>query len=162
MTVWLALWRRPARLAPALLPFLAAVALTAFFGSRFEPGVWYSELAKAPWTPPNWVFAPAWTVLYVVIAIAGWLAWRAQVRAIELLVLWIGQLVLNAAWSWLFFGRHDVGLALMDIALLTALAGVFALRSRSSSPAAAWLFVPYVLWLCYAASLNFYVWRYNP
>ena len=50
MTVWLALWRRPAELAPALLPFLAAVALTAFFGSRFEPGVWYSELAKAPWT----------------------------------------------------------------------------------------------------------------
>ncbi|HSA90172.1 MAG TPA: TspO/MBR family protein [Burkholderiales bacterium] len=149
-------------MATALLPFLTAVALTAFFGSRFEPGVWYSGLAKAPWTPPNWVFAPAWTVLYVAIAIAGWLAWRAQVRAAELLVLWIGQLVLNGAWSWLFFGRRDVGLALVDIALLTALAGVFALRSRGSSPAAAWLFVPYVLWLCYAASLNFYVWRYNP
>jgi len=146
----------------ALFFFLGAVALTALFGSRFEPGPWYEPLAKAPWTPPNWVFAPAWTLLYVAIAIAGWLAWRSRVRSSELMALWFGQLALNGAWSWLFFGRHDVALALVDIALLVVAAGAFAVRARASSRAASWLFVPYVLWLGYAASLNFYVWRYNP
>jgi len=145
----------------ALFFFLGAVALTALFGSRFEPGPWYEPLAKAPWTPPNWVFAPAWTLLYVAIAIAGWLAWRSRVRSSELMALWFGQLALNGAWSWLFFGSHDVALALVDIALLVVAAGAFAVRARASSRAASWLFVPYVLWLGYAASLNFYVWRYN-
>lgn len=144
----------------ALLGFLAATAATAFFASRFEPGQWYETLTKPPWTPPDWLFAPVWALLYLGIAVAGWLVWREAPRTLSApLALWVAQLVLNAAWSWLFFGLHRPGAALVDIVLLLAAILAFIVAARPVSRAAAWLFVPYALWVGYATTLNLYIWR---
>ena len=148
--------------AVALLVFVALVAAAATFGARFEPGPWYEQLVKAPWTPPNWLFGPVWTLLYVAIALAGWLVWRAKKGFSAPLALWVGQLLLNAAWSWLFFGEHHMGLALLDISLLVLAIGAFIVASAPLSRAASWLFAPYALWTLYALSLNFYAWANNP
>jgi tryptophan-rich sensory protein len=147
--------------AASLAAFFLLVAAAATFGSRFEPGEWYEHLVKAPWTPPNWVFAPVWTVLYISIALAGWLVWRADRRLSMALAWWAVQLLLNAAWSWLFFGAHLIGLALLDIVLLALVVGAFMVASAPVSRAATWLFAPYAAWILYATSLNFYAWTHN-
>jgi tryptophan-rich sensory protein len=131
----------------------SAVLLTAIFGSRFLPGSWYESLAKPTWNPPNWVFGPAWTVLYIAIAVAGWLVWRAP-AARGARLLWCGQLVLNAAWSWLFFGLHRADLALADIAVMLLLILAFVVVCWRPNRRAALLFVPYALWVGFALSLN--------
>ena len=83
-----------------LLVFLLLVAVAAYFGMNYEPGPFYAALQKPVWTPPNTVFAPVWTILYVMIAVAGWIVWRAHGFG-PLLWLWLLQLGLNAAWSYL-------------------------------------------------------------
>ena len=147
--------------AASLLVFMMFVACAAVFGSRFQPGTWYEHLIKAPWTPPNWVFAPVWTLLYIAIAVAGWLVWRADKTFSFAVALWFAQLLLNATWSWLFFGRHLIGLALLDIVLVALMTGAFIVASAPISRTAAWLFVPYAAWILYAASLNLYAWIRN-
>lgn len=144
-----------------LLPFLALVAAAAFFGAQFEPGAWYEQLTKAPWTPPNWLFAPVWSLLYLGIAIAGWRVWRVG-GAGKALVVWSAQLVLNALWSWLFFGRHMLGWALLDITVLLALILVFIAVAARVDRMASWLFMPYAVWVLYATTLNDYAWAHNP
>jgi tryptophan-rich sensory protein len=146
----------------ALIVFLALSFAVAFFGARFQPGSWYAELVKPAWTPPNWIFPPVWTVLYAAIALAAWLVWRRSRRIDAALGLWGVQLALNAAWSWLFFGLHRPDLALVDIALLWIAAAAFAVAAWRSSPLAAALFVPYLMWLGFAAALNFSIWQLNP
>ena len=147
----------------ALLPFLAAAAATAFIAGRFRPGAWYAALAKPSWTPPGWLFAPVWSVLYLAIGVAGWLVWRAGGRgAVVPLAIWLAQLAANAAWSWLFFGRHRPGGALADIAVLLVLILAFIVAARPWSRGAAWLFVPYAAWVLFAASLNAAIVRLNP
>ena len=101
----------------ALALFVVATALAAVFGAQFRPDGWYASLAKPSWTPPNWLFAPVWTALYCAIAVAGWLVWRASGFG-RGVAIWIVALIFNAAWSWLFFGRHAIGGALLDISLL--------------------------------------------
>lgn len=145
----------------ALLVFLALVAGAAAVGAQFQPGAWYAALAKPDWTPPNWLFAPVWTALYVAIATSGWLVWRRTPRVGAPLALWAAQLVLNAAWSWLFFGLHRPGLAVADIVVLLAAIAGFIVASRRVSPAAAALFVPYLLWVAFATALNVAIWRLN-
>jgi tryptophan-rich sensory protein len=152
---------RPATSAASLLVFLGLAATAAVVGSRFSPGEWYEQLDKAPWTPPNWVFAPVWTLLYIAIAVAGWLVWRSDGRFSLALSLWLAQLVLNSAWSWLFFGRHLIGVALLDIVLLALTIAAFVAFSASTNRTAAWLFAPYAAWVLYATSLNFYAWTHN-
>jgi benzodiazapine receptor len=146
----------------SLVVFLAIVFLVGFFGSRFEPGAWYAGIDKAPWTPPNWLFGPVWTLLYIAIAVAGWKVWRRAGRVDAALGLWIAQLVLNAAWSWLFFGRHALGLALVDIVALLALIAAFVVVTWRLVPSAARLFLPYGGWVAYAATLNAWAWLKNP
>lgn len=137
----------------ALLVFAALVLGAALTGMLFEPGKWYAALDKPGWTPPSAGFGIVWTLLYITIAIAGWLEWRAVeghlTRSIQ---AWGIQLVLNAAWSWLFFGLHLIGMALTDILLLLAAIVAFMLFARSRP--ARWLFLPYALWVGFAASLN--------
>lgn len=147
----------------AVVPFLLAVALTAFIAGRFRPGAWYAALAKPPWTPPSWLFAPVWFLLYLGIAVAGWLVWRA-VRPVAVLplALWVAQLVLNAAWSWLFFGLHRPGAALADIIVLLVLILAFVVAAYRVSSVAAWLIVPYALWVLFATVLNAAIVRLNP
>lgn len=144
----------------SLAVFVALVAAAASFGATFRPGAWYAGLEKPFWTPPNWVFAPVWTILYVMIAVAGWLVWRREGWSAALYVWGLG-LVLNMAWSWLFFGQHWIGAAAIEILLLwLAIAGFMLLTARSHA-AAFWLFVPYSAWVSYATSLNLAIWMLN-
>ncbi len=143
-----------------LLVFLLLVAGVAYIGMNYLPGPFYAALEKPAWTPPNEVFAPVWTVLYVLIAIAGWIAWRAQGFG-PLLWLWLLQLCLNGAWSYLMFGEKQIHYALTDIAALWLAILAFILVAWPVRRSAALLFVPYLLWVTYAAALNFEIWRLN-
>ena len=147
----------------SLIAFVAVVAACALTGAMFEPGEWYAALAKPAGTPPNWLFGPVWTTLYVMIAVAGWLLWRAEKSAqrASALTLWALQLGLNAAWSWLCFGQHALGWALLDIAALLLAILVLTTIARRVRRAAAWLLVPYALWVGYATWLNWSLWRLN-
>jgi len=135
-----------------------------WLGSQFQPGEWYSRLAKPSWTPPNWLFGPVWSALYVAMAVAAWLVWRqAGLRgAAAPLAVFVVQLVLNAAWSWLFFGLHRPDLAFAEIALLwLAILATLVLFWRRNALAGT-LILPYLAWVTYAASLNLGLWRLNP
>jgi len=143
-----------------LTPFLIAVGVAAATGSRFRPGPWYDTLAKPPWTPPSWLFPIAWTVLYAMIAIAGWLVWQADGFGLAL-GLWSVQLVLNAAWSWLMFGRRDIGGAAVDVGLMWISIVAFITVAWPVSQNAALLFVPYLVWVSYAAALNVRILQLN-
>jgi tryptophan-rich sensory protein len=143
-----------------LVVFLALTAAAASFGAMFRPGAWYEVLAKPAWTPPNWLFGPVWTVLYIMIAIAGWLVWRVHPSG-RPIAIWAVALILNALWSWLFFGRQQIGLALVDIVLLWLGILAFVVAAWPRSRLAALLFVPYLAWVGYATALNAAIWRLN-
>jgi translocator protein len=141
---------------------LAALA-AGWFGSIFIPGDWYASLSKPAWNPPDVVFAPVWTVLYVLMGIAAWLVWReagfsgARVG----LSLFIFQLVLNALWSYLFFGLKSPMVAFIEIvvlwcAILGTLVAFWKVR-----PGAGALLIPYLCWVSFASALNYTLWRLN-
>ena len=146
-----------------LLGFLGACFVAATTGAIFKPGEWYAGLAKPPWNPPNWLFPPAWAVLYVSMAVAAWLVWREAgfAGAALPLGLWFLQLGLNAAWSWLFFGlkRMDLALAELVVFWLTILGTIVAFAPVHAG--AAWLLVPYLAWVTFAGWLNFTLLRLN-
>jgi translocator protein len=144
----------------SLLVFGGLVLAAASTGAQFMPGAWYTTLNKPAWTPPGWLFPIAWTVLYFMIAVAGWLAWRAGGPG-SAVAIWAAGLVLNALWSYLMFGRHDIGAALADIAALWLAIAAFIWATWSSEPRAAYLFMPYLAWVSFAAALNFAIWRLN-
>ena len=140
--------------------FLFACLLTSLFGSLFTPGDWYAGLNIAPWSPPNIAFPIVWSVLYVLIAIAGWCIYRAGRPG--LLRLWIIQLIANGAWSWIFFGQHWVLLGLIDLLLLDVLVLVLITGSwRAGLRTVVWLLLPYIVWLLLATSLNAYILAMN-
>lgn len=121
---------------------------------------WYAALRKPSWTPPNWVFGPVWTVIYALMAVAGWSAWR-EGRSRAATLLFLLQLVLNASWTWLFFGLRRPDLGLVGIAALwVAIAATMVAFWRVSRGATV-LFVPYLAWVSFAAALNFAIWRMN-
>ena len=146
-----------------LLFWVALSFAAAGVGSRFSPGDWYAHLAKPAFNPPAWVFAPVWTLLYLVMGVAAWLVWRERgmARAAPALTLFLVQLVLNAAWSWLFFGLHHIGWALVDLAALWLAIGATLLAFWAHRPLAGLLMAPYLLWVSFAALLNFQLWRLN-
>jgi translocator protein len=138
----------------ALVLFLiVVVGGGALIGTVSVPGPWYEALAKPPFNPPNWIFAPVWTTLYVLIAIAGWLAWRQDPGG-TLFKLWIAQMLLNFAWSPSFFVLHNIALALAIIVLLLATIATFIAMAWHRQRTAAYLFVPYVAWVGFATLLN--------
>ena len=143
-----------------LLAFLAITFAAAALGAQFKPGSWYAGLVKPSWTPPNWLFGPVWTALYVMIAVAGWLVWRTG-RGRVALGLWSVGLTLNAAWSWLFFGQQRIGTALIDIAALWLSIATFVVVARPVSGAASALFVHYLVWVSFATALNVAIWQLN-
>ena len=123
-------------------------------------GSWYPLLAKPAFNPPNWIFAPVWTALYFMMAIAAWRVWRrgGARRALSLFAL---QLALNLAWSIVFFGMHAVGAALLEIlVLLLAILATTVVFWRSDRMAGL-LFVPYAAWVAFAAILNAAIWQLN-
>ena len=146
-----------------LIGFVAVCFLAAATGSFFKPGKWYESLRKPSWRPPNWLFAPVWTALYLMIALAGWLVWRFAGfgGATTALTLYTVQILLNAAWTPVFFGRHrpDLGFAVIAALWLSIAATIVAFAHISA--VAAWLMVPYFVWVAFASCLNFAIWRLN-
>jgi tryptophan-rich sensory protein len=149
-----------------LVAWAAVVFVAAAIGSAasIQAGSFYAELVRPQWAPPAWVFGPAWTVLYVLMGIAAWLVWcgggfRAARFALGCFLI---QLALNALWSWLFFGWHQGALAFADILLLLVLIvatlGAFWRIKRVASL----LLIPYLLWVSFAAALNYSIWQLNP
>lgn len=121
---------------------------------------WYDDLDKAPWNPPGWVFGPAWTVLYVLMAIAAWLVARTglEQRTVQVaLALYGAQLALNLAWSLLFFGARAPGWALVDIVVLVVLVTVTTVAFWRIDTTAGWLLVPYLAWIVFATTLNTWI-----
>lgn len=145
----------------SLAVFAAIVAAAASFGAMYMPGTWYANLAKPSWTPPNWLFGPVWTVLYIMIAIAGWRAWLAGGMSAAV-VVWGFNIAANALWSYLMFGQHRIGFALFDIAVVWLSTLAFIVLTANRDRSASWLFVPYLIWVSYAAALNIALWRLNP
>ncbi len=143
-----------------LTVIVALVVIAASSGSIFKPGDWYRSLRKPGWTPPNWAFPVVWTILYVMIGYSGWLAWSAGGWSIAM-ALWGLQLVLNAGWSFLFFGRRRMDLAFGEVLALLATILLYIGFAWPISTLAALLFVPYAAWVATAATLNFSVWRLN-
>ncbi len=146
-----------------LCMFIALCMAAAAGGVVFRPGEWYRDLAKPSWTPPNWVFGPVWTVLYAMIAVAGWLLWKSAgfAGAPVAFTLYGIQLVFNAAWSFLFFDRRRVDLALIDVGILWCLIAATITAFYQVDLWAALLLVPYLMWVTAAALLNFHIWRFN-
>lgn len=154
----------PRRSSLVLIVFALACAAAASMGAAFPPGEWFASLAKPSWNPPSWLFAPVWTTLYAMIAAAGWLAWRGAPgrRAARVIgIAWSVQMILNAAWTPLFFGLHRPMFALGDIGLLFfAIIACIPILARGSR-LAAYLFVPYAIWVSFAGMLNATIWWMN-
>lgn len=117
------------------------------------PGEWYAALAKPAFNPPNWLFAPVWTLLYVLIAVAGWRLWLYNRHGWPMKLWWL-SLVLNFLWSPTFFSAHQVDAALAVILLLLATILAFIGTAWREDRMAAWLFVPYAAWVAFASALN--------
>lgn len=141
---------------PGLGAFLAITALAAASGFVAAPGEWYQGLDKPPGNPPDWLFPIAWSLLYVLMAVAGWLVWRrAGLRGgLAALVPFVGQLGANGLWSLLFFGLQRPWLALADLVVLWILIVVTIVRFRQHSNRAAGMMIPYLVWVTYAGYLN--------
>jgi translocator protein len=122
-------------------------------GMTSMPGPWFEALTKPAFNPPNWIFAPVWSTLYLLIAVAGWRVWRLKSTG-PLMKLWVAQLSLNFLWPLVFFTAHQIGLALAVIIGLLALIAVFVTLAWNRDRTAAWLFMPYLAWVGFATLLN--------
>ena len=147
-----------------LFAFLAMTLTVGFVASLVTvPNIpsWYHALAKPSFNPPDGVFAPVWTGLYVLMAVAAWRVWRKAGLLSRPLELYAVQLALNGAWSLLFFGAHAVGLALAEIALLLVLILATMQSFWNRDRIAGLLFLPYAAWVLFAGALNAAIWRLN-
>jgi len=124
---------------------------------------WYRTLTKPTWNPPDSVFGPVWTTLFVLMGIAAWLVWKPNgfKAATVPLALFGVQLVLNVWWSWIFFGMHQPGWAFVEIVILWLATAATKVAFFRSSKIAGWLLVQYLAWVSFAAVLNFTIWRLN-
>jgi benzodiazapine receptor len=140
---------------------LGAGGLGSFF-SASSVRDWYPRLRKPVGTPPSWVFGPVWTTLYVLMAISAWLVWRAFGRgAHPALLIFFAQLALNVAWSGIFFGSRMPGAALLEIVILWLAVAFNIFVFFLLLPVSAYLLLPYLGWVTYAAYLNYGIWRLN-
>lgn len=149
-----------------LLLFLAvctAVAAISGLATAASVAGWYQTLSKPPFNPPSWIFGPVWMVLYIMIAFAGWRIWfcREHQKWRQAMTFYALQLGLNLVWSLLFFGAQTIGLALIEISLL--LLSIFATIATfwPIDRPAAWLLLPYAVWVSFASLLNASLWYLN-
>ncbi len=148
----------------ALIGWLCVTFLAPAAGAWMTSPAWYAALVKPAWSPPAWLFGPVWTLLYVLMAVAAWLVWRegGWLRQRRALTLYLVQLVLNAAWTPIFFGLRQPGWALVEIIALWIAILATLLAFKRVRPLAAWLLAPYLAWVSFATVLNFTLWRLNP
>jgi tryptophan-rich sensory protein len=147
----------------ALPAWIALCFVPALSGAAFPPGAWYAELNKPGWNPPNAIFGPVWTGLYLLMGVAAWLVWsRDGFRGARLaLSVFLLQLVLNGLWTVLFFGLRSPALAFADILLLLVAIGATMILFWRHTPLAGGLLAPYLAWVVFATVLNFQLWRLN-
>ena len=145
-----------------LLPLLVA-----FGGSLFTEtgeGSWYRSIEKPSWNPPGWVFAPVWTTLYVMMGVGFYLVWKSTLqgnRKQSAMVLWTMQLMVNFFWSFIFFSQQQIGWAMVEIICLWILILPTIFAFAKVNKLAAWLLVPYISWVSFAALLNYTIWVLN-
>ena len=154
------------RQALALFAFVAVCLTIGAIGGAVTStsvGNWYQQLSKPSFNPPDWVFGPVWTVLYIAMAVAAWRVWRRLGfgDARNALALFAIQLLLNLAWTILFFGFRQIGLALVEIVVLFAAIVATAIAFWRRDRGAGLVFIPYLGWVGFAALLNASLWRLN-
>jgi translocator protein len=125
---------------------------------------WYQTIVKPSWNPPNWIFGPVWTTLYIMMGVALYLVWKSDSSGMlkkTAIALFSVQLVLNFFWSFIFFNQHQVSWALVEIIAMWIfiLLTIFAFANVSKT--AAWLLVPYIAWVSFATILNYTIWQLN-
>jgi tryptophan-rich sensory protein len=155
---------RRAKRRPLLFFILVTVAVGASASTFTEPNIegWYAGLSHPSFAPPNWVFAPVWTTLYVLMAVAAWRVWRvAGTRSLEMAIYAL-QLIFNFAWSAIFFAAHQIGLAFVEICVLVALILATMILFWRRDRLAGLLFLPYLAWTSFAAFLTYAFWTLNP
>lgn len=150
-----------------LFSWIVACLAVGGIGGRWtapEIPAWYRTLIKPSFNPPGWIFGPVWTTLYVLMAVAACsVTQSADSPARRLgLALFVFQLALNLAWSWIFFHKHAIGLAAAEVAVLWVAIGTTTLVFSRVSTTAAWLMAPYWAWVSFASILNATIWRLNP
>ncbi len=150
----------------ALVFWFALCFAVAGMGARWTAGEitgWYRTLARPAIAPPNWVFGPVWTLLYGLMALAAWRIWLAPPSPARgwALGLFLVQLALNLAWTWIFFRRHALGAALIEVAILWAAIGATTVAFSLVEASAGWLMAPYLAWVAFASVLNGAFWRLN-
>lgn len=147
----------------AIIVPLGVGAIGSYFTSESLSN-WFTTLNKPSFNPPDWIFFPVWTTLYILMGIAFFLVWNSHTKLDKKYTAcayyWI-QLVLNFLWSIIFFGLRNPGLALVDIVLLFIMIAGTIMSFRKVSKTAAWLLAPYILWVAFATVLNFQIWRLN-
>ncbi len=140
-----------------LLLVLGGGLLIGYFNT---PGIWHEQLIKPGFNPPSWAFGPVWTILYVMIAVAGWRLWQQNPKSPES-ISWWNQLGLNFLWSPVFFTAHQIDLALIIIFLLLVTIVFIIIRTWRTDRLVAWLMVPYAAWVSFASALNASIWMLN-
>lgn len=149
-----------------LVVWIAVTFIAAAIGARasISAGEFYLRLERPVWAPPPSVFGPVWSVLYLLMGVAAWLVWRVRGfrKASTTLSLFLGQLAINALWTWLFFGWRLGALSFAAILLLWVLIVATLLRFRRVSAWAGALLIPYLLWVSFASALTYAVWQRNP
>ncbi len=160
--------KKPAMDWPMLVAFILVCELAGAMGALLmagSPGAWYSALAKPGFTPPAWVFAPVWTLLYALMGIALYLVWQKRkerrIQVMHAVLFFALQLIVNVKWSLLFFGMHSPLFGLLDILVLLALILITAFKFYRIDKRAGYLFIPYVVWVVFAALLNAAIWMLN-
>jgi benzodiazapine receptor len=149
---------------PLLFFVLVTLAVGAAASVFTEPNIatWYAGLVHPSFAPPNWLFAPVWTTLYVMMAVAAWRVWRITgTKSVEM-GAYVLQLIFNFAWSAIFFAAHQIGLALIDTGILVALILITTILFGRRDRLAGLLFLPYLAWTSFATALNYAFWSLNP
>jgi translocator protein len=145
-----------------LVLWVVAAFVPAAIGAAFPAPDYYARLDKPAWSPPSWLFGPVWTVLYLLIGVAAWLVDRRGGPGTRTaLRLWGTQLVLNAAWTPIFFGLRNPGAALLEIGVMWVAIAATAVAFAARRTAAGALLLPYLAWVTFATVLNFEIWRRN-
>lgn len=152
-----------------IIKLVTAIVLTVVLGAvgglvtAAEIPVWYAGLNKPAFNPPNWLFGPVWTMLYLLMGISCFLVWKlpVTVQRNKALALFIIQFVLNFCWSFIFFGMHELGWALIEMGILWMAILLTIIHFSKLSKTAAWLLVPYIAWVSFAFILNAAIWKLN-